>query len=151
MGAGPGLSANLTRSLASCSDRQTCLPTSFAALADVAYRQNDGSGRPAEGPRAAGRLGKKNGMSGKRLYVGNLAFRSTEADLESAFGAFGTVVSASVVTDRDTGRSRGFGFVEMGTDEEAQAAIDGLNDTEVDGRRIKVNVARPRENRPRRY
>ena len=90
-------------------------------------------------------------MSGKRLYVGNISFQSTEADLEDAFAAFGTVESAAVVTDRETGRSRGFGFVEMSTDAEAQAAVEALNETELDGRRIKVNVARPREERPRRY
>jgi RNA recognition motif-containing protein len=87
-------------------------------------------------------------MSQNKLYVGNLPFSSTEQDLEQAFAAFGTVTSVSVVTDRETGRPRGFAFVEMSTDQEAQAAVDGLNDTELGGRRIKVNVARPRESRP---
>src|SRR5262245_60339461 len=82
---------------------------------------------------------------GKKLYVGNLAFATTEADLERLFGAFGTVVSAQVIMDRDTGRSKGFGFVEMGTDQEAQAAIAGLNNKESDGRTLTVNEARPKE------
>jgi RNA recognition motif-containing protein len=89
-------------------------------------------------------------MSGKRLYVGNISFQCSEADLEDAFSPFGTVENTAVVTDRDTGRSRGFGFVEMGTDAEAEAAVEALNETELGGRRIKVNIARPREERPRR-
>lgn len=83
-----------------------------------------------------------------KLYVGGLAYAATEADLEGAFAAAGTVVSASVITDRETGRSRGFGFVEMATAEEAQAAIDMLNDQEVVGRRVSVNLARPKTERP---
>jgi RNA recognition motif-containing protein len=71
----------------------------------------------------------------------------SSSDLEQLFSEFGTVASAQVISDRDTGRSKGFGFVEMGTDAEAQAAIDGLNDTEQSGRRITVNEARPREDR----
>ncbi len=82
-----------------------------------------------------------------KLYVGNLNFKTTDESLAEAFGAFGTVVRASVVTDRETGRARGFGFVEMETDEAAQAAIDGLNGSSLDGRQIQVNVARPREDR----
>ncbi len=82
---------------------------------------------------------------GKKLYVGNLAFATTDADLERIFGAFGTVQSAQVIMDRDTGRSKGFGFVEMGTDQEAQAAIAGLNNKETDGRTLTVNEARPKE------
>jgi RNA recognition motif-containing protein len=82
---------------------------------------------------------------GKKLYVGNLTFTTTDADLERIFGAFGTVQSAQVIMDRDTGRSKGFGFVEMGTDQEAQAAIAGLNNKDADGRTLTVNEARPKE------
>ena len=83
----------------------------------------------------------------KKLYVGNLSYGTTDADLETMFGAFGTVQSAQVIMDRDTGRSKGFGFVEMNSNEEAQAAINGLHDKESDGRRLTVNEARPREDR----
>ena len=82
-----------------------------------------------------------------KLYVGNLSFSTTEQDLEELFSQSGQVQSASVVTDRDTGRSRGFGFVEMATNEEAQAAIQALNGQQVDGREIRVNEAQPKENR----
>jgi RNA recognition motif-containing protein len=84
---------------------------------------------------------------GKKLYCGNLSYGVTNSDLDQIFGAFGTVQSAEVIMDRDTGRSKGFGFVEMGSDEEAQAAIAGVNGTEHDGRTLTVNEARPRENR----
>ena len=85
------------------------------------------------------------------IYVGNLNFRTEQSDLEAAFQAYGTVDKATIITDRETGRSRGFGFVEMSNDEEAQAAIDGLNEKDLDGRQLKVNKARPRgERRPRR-
>lgn len=84
------------------------------------------------------------------LYVGNLAYTVTESDLRTAFEAFGTVDRASVITDRDSGRSKGFGFVEMPNNSEADAAIKALNDTALNGRNIKVNEARPRENRPQR-
>ena len=83
------------------------------------------------------------------LYVGNLAYSVTEADLRTAFEAFGEVDRASVITDRDSGRSKGFGFVEMPNNSEADSAIKALNDTPLNGRAIKVNEARPRENRPR--
>jgi RNA recognition motif-containing protein len=78
------------------------------------------------------------------LYVGNLTFNTTSADLESLFGRHGEVKSAQVITDRDTGRSRGFGFVEMATTEGAKAAIDALNGRNVDGRDLTVNVAKER-------
>jgi RNA recognition motif-containing protein len=84
---------------------------------------------------------------GNKLYVGNLTYRTNSSDLEQLFSQFGSVQSAEVISDRDTGRSKGFGFVEMSTDAEAKAAIDGLHDTEVDGRRLTVNEARPREPR----
>jgi RNA recognition motif-containing protein len=84
---------------------------------------------------------------GKKLYVGNLGYGVASADLEGLFAGFGTVRSAEVISDRDTGRSKGFGFVEMGTDQEAQAAIEGLNGKEHDGRPLTVNEARPREER----
>jgi RNA recognition motif-containing protein len=85
-------------------------------------------------------------MSSK-LYVGNLAFQTTNQQLEELFGQAGTVQSASVVEDRDTGRSRGFAFVEMSTNAEAAAAIDQFNGKELGGRALKVNEAKPRENR----
>lgn len=81
---------------------------------------------------------------GKKLYVGNLAYGVGDSELQQMFEPHGTVQSAQVVIDRDTGRSRGFGFVEMGSDAEAQAAITALNGTEVDGRSLTVNEARPR-------
>ena len=86
-------------------------------------------------------------MVGKRLYVGNLSYGTTNDSLQQLFAQFGNVVSAQVVQDRDTGRSKGFAFVEMGTDQEAQAAIQGLHDKEHDGRPLTVNEARPREER----
>lgn len=86
---------------------------------------------------------------GKKLYCGNLSFNVSSSDLEALFAEFGTVQSAQVITDRDSGRSKGFGFVEMSNDAEAQAAIDGLNEKEHDGRALTVNEARPREERPR--
>jgi len=82
-----------------------------------------------------------------KLYVGNLAFETTSQDLQELFAQAGTVESASIVEDRDTGRSRGFAFVEMSTKEEAAAAIDQFNGKEVAGRALKVNEAKPRENR----
>jgi cold-inducible RNA-binding protein len=78
-----------------------------------------------------------------KLYVGNLPFKTTEAELTELFAPYGTVVSANVVTDKFSGRSRGFGFVEMGSEEEAQAAIDGVNGKELDGRELRVDRARP--------
>src|SRR5438309_8671952 len=82
-----------------------------------------------------------------KLYVGNLAFQTTSQELQELFAQAGTVESASVVEDRDTGRSRGFGFVEMATKEDAEAAIAQFNGKEVNGRALNVNEARPRENR----
>jgi RNA recognition motif-containing protein len=84
---------------------------------------------------------------GKKLYCGNLSYNTSSSDLEQLFAEFGTVQSAEVIMDRDTGRSKGFGFVEMSTDAEAQAAIEGLNLKEHDGRALAVNEARPREDR----
>jgi RNA recognition motif-containing protein len=86
-------------------------------------------------------------MVGKKLYVGNLTYQVSSSDLEQMFSPFGNVQSAQVIEDRATGRSKGFGFVEMGSDAEAQAAIQGLNDHEHGGRRLLVNEAKPRENR----
>ena len=82
-----------------------------------------------------------------KLYVGNLSFNTSTQDLETMFGESGTVQSASLIEDRETGRSRGFGFVEMSTAEEAKAAISALDGKEVDGRNLKVNEAKPREDR----
>ena len=81
---------------------------------------------------------------GKKLYVGNLTYGVTNSTLEQMFTVHGTVESAQVIMDRDTGRSKGFGFVEMKSDQEAQAAITGLNGKEVEGRALTVNEARPR-------
>ena len=84
-----------------------------------------------------------------KLYVGNLSYNTTSSDLEQLFAQHGTVQSAEIISDRDTGRSKGFGFVQMGSDQEAQAAIDALNGQNVDGRNLTVNVAKPKEDRPR--
>jgi len=81
---------------------------------------------------------------GKKLYVGNLSYNVNESDLETLFSQFGTVQSAQIIVDRDTNRSKGFGFVEMDTDAQAQAAIQGLNDQDHDGRRLTVDEAKPR-------
>jgi len=86
---------------------------------------------------------------GNKLYVGNLSFRVTSEDLQEYFGSAGAVESANVVYDRETGRSRGFGFVEMASDDAASAAISQFNGQEYDGRNMVVNEARPREDRPR--
>jgi RNA recognition motif-containing protein len=84
---------------------------------------------------------------GKKLYVGNLTYNVNESDLEALFARFGTVQSAQIIVDRDTNRSKGFGFVEMGSDTEAQAAIQGLNGFDHGGRNLTVNEAKPREDR----
>ena len=83
---------------------------------------------------------------GNKLYVGNLSYGVGDKDLETMFSQFGTVQSAKVIMDRDSGQSKGFAFVEMGSDSEAQAAIAGVNGTEVQGRSLTVNEARPKEN-----
>ncbi len=85
---------------------------------------------------------------GNKLYVGNLSYNIRDEDLQQAFAQYGSVSSAKVMMDRDTGRSKGFGFVEMGSDAEAQAGINGMNGQSLDGRAIVVNEARPREERP---
>ena len=86
---------------------------------------------------------------GSKLYVGNLSYATTSSDLEQLFGQHGAVQSAEVISDRETGRSKGFGFVQMGSDDEAQAAIGALNGHQHDGRPLTVNEAKPREDRPR--
>lgn len=86
----------------------------------------------------------------KRLFVGSLAWGTTDDGLQAHFAQCGTVASAKVITDRDSGRSKGFGFVEFDDDKEADAAIEKLNGSDLDGRQITVNEARPREERPRR-
>ena len=85
-------------------------------------------------------------MSAK-IYIGNLSFNSSEQDLEDMFGEFGTVQSVKIIEDRETGRSRGFAFVEMSSNEEAQSAIAGLNGREIDGRALTINEAKPQEER----
>lgn len=84
-----------------------------------------------------------------KLFVGKLSYNTTDDSLRAAFAQFGTVVSAQVIIDRDTNRSKGFGFVEMETQEQADAAIKALDGNDLDGRSVAVNVARPREERPR--
>jgi RNA recognition motif-containing protein len=86
-----------------------------------------------------------------KLFVGSLAWGTTDDSLKDLFASVGTVVSASVIMDRETNRSKGFGFVEMSSDDEAKAAVDQLNNKELDGRTIIVNEARPREERPRTF
>lgn len=81
----------------------------------------------------------------QKIYVGNLPYSASDVDLQQNFSAFGDVVSATVMTDRDTGRSKGFGFVEMSSPAQAQAAIEGLNGQSVSGRALVVNLARPRD------
>lgn len=85
------------------------------------------------------------------IYVGNLSFDTRDSDLEHLFASYGNVESTHVIVDRDTNRSKGFGFVEMGNDSEAKQAINELNGTSLQDRVIKVNEAKPRENRPNRY
>ena len=86
-------------------------------------------------------------MVGKKLYVGNLSYSVSSSELQKLFGQYGTVASAEVIQDRETGRSKGFGFVEMGSDKDAQAAITGLNGQDHGGRPLTVNEAKPREDR----
>lgn len=85
-----------------------------------------------------------------KIYVGNLSYSTTEDGIRSAFSQFGTVDSVDVIVDRNTGRSRGFGFVEMSDDAEARAAINGLNGKDLDGRSLNVNEAKPRAEQPKR-
>ena len=89
-------------------------------------------------------------MSANKLFVGSLSFNTTDDSLAAAFAAAGTVQSAKVITDRDSGRSKGFGFVEMSTDEEAQNAIQMFGGKELDGRTLTVNIAKPMTDRPQR-
>ena len=88
---------------------------------------------------------------GKKLYVGNLSYSTTEGSLRNLFQTYGNVVSAKIITDRDSGVSKGFGFVEMGSDDEASAAINGTNGIDLDGRQIKVNEAMDKPRRDNRY
>ena len=84
-----------------------------------------------------------------RIYVGNLSWQTDENELRETFASYGEVVSAQIITDRESGRSRGFAFVEMSNDEEGKAAIEAVNDKEVGGRQLKVNEAKPRTEKPR--
>jgi RNA recognition motif-containing protein len=92
-------------------------------------------------------LSFRSSILSKKLYVGNLTYNVNETDLEALFAQFGTVQSAQIIVDRETNRSKGFGFVEMDTDAQAQAAIQGLDGQDHDGRRLNVNEAKPREDR----
>lgn len=102
-----------------------------------------------EGRSSYGVISSKQQSMSTKLYVGGISYRSTEDSLAEAFAQAGSVVSAKIITDRMTGRSRGFGFVEMGSPEEGQRAIDMWNGKELDGRTLTVNEARPLEDRPR--
>jgi len=82
-----------------------------------------------------------------KIYIGNMSYETTEDQIRQAFESYGEVTSVNVITDRETGRPKGFGFVEMASDEAGQAAIDALNSTDMNGRTVNVNVARPREDR----
>jgi len=95
-----------------------------------------------------GHFSPESSTMNNKLYVGNLSYSIRDNDLEQQFAQFGNVASAKVMMDRDTGRSKGFGFVEMASEAEAQAAIEGLHEQSWDGRNMIVNVARPREERP---
>ena len=94
-------------------------------------------------------LSIKETLMNSKLYVGNLPYQTSETELQDLFTPFGTVKSAKVIVDRDTGRSKGFGFVEMGSENEAKEAIENLDGKENNGRNIRVNVAQEREKRPR--
>src|SRR5262245_52871944 len=113
-------------------------------LSPASYRP--GTTRPPRPPECPAHLFQDDSM-GKKLYVGNLSYDVDASALEQMFAAFGTVTSAQVIVDRDTGRSKGFGFVEMGSDAEAQAAIAGMNGKQMGGRSLTVNEARPKEDR----
>ena len=117
----------------------------FFGPSDVAARRQLSCGDRVSvlGERHDGQRSKEHAMS-TNLYVGNLSFQTSTSQLEGLFADFGEVTSAQVITDRDTGRSRGFGFVEMKTSDQANSAISGLNGREIDGRALKVNVAKPR-------
>lgn len=104
-------------------------------------------GREQFGPFDSNSRDRKHHVNTK-LFVGNLSFNTTENDLQDAFAAHGTVVEANLMVDRMSGRPRGFGFVTMSSPEEAQKAIDALNNANLDGRNITVNIARPKEERP---
>jgi RNA recognition motif-containing protein len=102
-----------------------------------------------ENETAGASMPKRKDSMGKKLYVGNLSYNVTGSELEQLFQPHGTVQSAEIIADRETGRSKGFGFVEMGSDDEAKAAIGALNGQDVGGRALTVNEAKPREERPR--
>lgn len=123
-----------------------CLQTPRLVVGDNQKFRRAGNSHLAN---PAGRKVRGKSM-GTKLYVGNLSFETPESDLSDLFGQVGNVTSCSLITDRDTGKSRGFAFVEMSTDEEAQKAIAELNGKDVGGRALKVNEAKPREDRPRR-
>jgi len=106
------------------------------------------SGQRGPGPRARVDKGVCRKMA-KRIYVGGLPYSATEEDLENLFASAGTVKEATIVTDRYTGQAKGFGFVEMESDADAEAAINSLNGTQMGGRTLTVNEAKPREDRPR--
>src|SRR5262249_11863588 len=116
---------------------EAALPSSPQTLSPCPRHSTAGGDAPGSTPSPRSAMGKK-------LYVGNLTYETTGSDLQRLFEAHGTVLSAEVIADRDTGRSKGFGFVEMGSDAEAQAAIQGLNGKEVNGRQLTVNEAKPK-------
>jgi cold-inducible RNA-binding protein len=105
--------------------------------------------RPTESKKGGSQLLTGDFKMSTKIYVGNLSYEADNASLDQMFKPYGTVASAQVIMDRDSGRSKGFGFVEMGTSDEAKAAIGALNGTEINGRAVTVNEAKPREDRPR--
>ena len=110
---------------------------------------SDGSRQSAGNRIFFGLRASKVQIVSKKMYVGNLSFDVTQGQLQEMFAPYGTVQSAQLISDRDTGRSKGFGFVEMSSDQEAKAAIGGMNGQMVDGRALTVNEAKPKEDRPR--
>jgi RNA recognition motif-containing protein len=133
------MGASVNRGPSYCFSLST-LPPSGLSNAPLSYRP--GKQPAGRNVFATGRL-----HLGKKLYVGNLTYAVTDSNLEEWFAQYGTVQSAQVITDRETGRSKGFAFVEMDTEAQAQAAIQGLNDQEHGGRRLTVNEAKPRQPR----
>jgi len=123
-----------------------CLTLGIGANAAAAVQSNE-SRRPVGGQACLSHSLPKAVLMAKKLYVGNLSYDTNDGALQEMFAAYGSVQSAQIVMDRDTGRSKGFGFVEMSSDQEAQAAVSGLNGKDLNGRSLTVNEARPREDR----
>src|SRR6516165_8456309 len=121
-------------------DAAQLIPSRFSPSPNLTRASREATSAPRSAPPSP----LRSAWMGKKLYVGNLAYGVTDSELQQMCEAFGTVTSAQVIMDRDTGRSKGFGFVEMGSDQEAQAAIEALNGQQIDGRALTVNEARPK-------